>query len=130
MGRARVRVRAFRSSRRAADYLEYEMPENVFACTIKHDYVLFEPPPGKQPHQPNTLIAYPDTPRERRVSTKRVPVEPGDGFRVLSAGGGGRGDPGTREPERVREDVLDGFVSEQAAREVYGVDPATWQRLP
>jgi hypothetical protein len=35
MGRARVRVRAFRGSRRAADYLEHEMPENVFACMVK-----------------------------------------------------------------------------------------------
>ena len=35
MGRARVRVRAFRGSRRAADYLEHEMPENVFVCMLK-----------------------------------------------------------------------------------------------
>ncbi len=83
---------------------------------------------GHEP-EPNTLIAYPDTPRERRVSTKRVPVEPGDRFRVLSAGGGGRGDPRLREPERVREDVLDGFVSAGAALAVYGVDPETWERV-
>jgi N-methylhydantoinase B len=82
---------------------------------------------GHEP-EPNTLIAYPDTPRERRVSTKRVPVEPGDTFRILSAGGGGRGEPREREPERVREDVLDGFVSPQAARDVYGVDTDTWTR--
>src|SRR5205823_984712 len=78
--------------------------------------------------RPNTLIAYPDTPRERRVSTRRVPVEPGDRFRIVTAGGGCRGNPREREPVRVREDVLDGFVSPAAARDVYGVDPQTWTR--
>jgi N-methylhydantoinase B len=78
---------------------------------------------------PNTLIAYPDTPRERRVSTERIPVEPGDRFRVMGAGGGGRGDPRLREPERVREDVIDGFVSPEAARAIYGVEPETGRRL-
>jgi N-methylhydantoinase B len=74
------------------------------------------------------MIAYPETPRERRVTTRRVPVEPGDRFRVLSAGGGGRGNARERDPERVREDVLDGFVSPEAARDVYGVDLKTWTR--
>jgi N-methylhydantoinase B len=76
------------------------------------------------------MIAYPETPRERRVTTRRVTVEPGDRFRVLSAGGGGRGDARERDPDRVREDVLDGFVSPEAARDVYGVDLKTWTRSP
>ena len=53
-------------------------------------------------------------PRHRagaRVGTKRLPVRPGDGFRVLTAGGGGYGDPRERDPEAVREDVRDGYVS-------------------
>ena len=49
-------------------------------------------------------------------------------------GGGGYGDPLLREPERVGRDVAEGWVSVQAAREIYGVvtdaagtvdDPAT-----
>jgi N-methylhydantoinase B len=56
------------------------------------------------------------------VSTKRVPVQPGDRFRVVTAGGGGHGDVRDRDPDAVREDVLDGFVSPEAARDVYGVD--------
>jgi hypothetical protein len=31
----RVRIRAFRGSRRAADYLEHEMPESAFASMLK-----------------------------------------------------------------------------------------------
>ena len=34
---------------------------------------------------------------------------------------GGYGDPLERDPRLVLEDVIDGLVSEQAAREVYGV---------
>jgi N-methylhydantoinase B len=82
---------------------------------------------GREP-EPNTLIAFPGTSRERRVSTRRVPVNAGDRFRVISAGGGGRGNPLEREPERVRDDVLDGFVTPEAALEVYGVDAGTWKR--
>lgn len=37
------------------------------------------------------------------------------------ASGGGYGDPLERDPELVLKDIIDGLVSEQAAREVYGV---------
>jgi len=40
---------------------------------------------------------------------------------ILSAGGGGLGDPMRRTPEVVRSDVLDGLVSLVCARELYGV---------
>ncbi|MGH9044773.1 MAG: hydantoinase B/oxoprolinase family protein [Acidimicrobiales bacterium] len=36
-------------------------------------------------------------------------------------GGGGFGDPTTRDPAEVRRDVEDGLVSDEAARSVYGV---------
>jgi N-methylhydantoinase B len=40
---------------------------------------------------------------------------------IESAGGGGWGDPIERDPEAVRRDVLDEFVSEEAARTLYHV---------
>jgi N-methylhydantoinase B len=76
---------------------------------------------GLEP-EPNTMIVFPDTERERRVSTKRTPVQPDDGARILTAGGGGHGEPSERDPDRVREDVREGYVSPEAARDVYGVD--------
>ena len=36
-------------------------------------------------------------------------------------GGGGYFDPAERDPELVREDVIDGLVSIDAAREIYRV---------
>ncbi|MGE5203818.1 MAG: hydantoinase B/oxoprolinase family protein, partial [Acidobacteriota bacterium] len=40
---------------------------------------------------------------------------------IRGAGGGGFGSPTERDPERVRRDVLDGLVSRERARSVYGV---------
>jgi N-methylhydantoinase B len=40
---------------------------------------------------------------------------------ISSAGGGGFGDPHSRNAERVREDVRDGLVSREAAGDAYGV---------
>jgi N-methylhydantoinase B len=37
------------------------------------------------------------------------------------AGGGGWGDPRERAPELVRQDVVRGYVSRDAARDDYGV---------
>jgi len=46
---------------------------------------------------------------------------PGESFEFLSTGGGGWGSPLDRDPARVRDDVLDGYVSPEAARRDYGV---------
>ena len=51
----------------------------------------------------------------------RVPVAAGSTIRIRTTGGGGWGDPLVREPEMVRYDVQCGLVSEQAARDDYGV---------
>ena len=45
----------------------------------------------------------------------------GDSATIRGGGGGGYGDPTEREPEKVHEDVYQGYVSLGAAREVYGV---------
>ena len=45
----------------------------------------------------------------------------GDVLYMRVASGGGYGDPLAREPGRVRADVMDGAVSEEAARSIYGV---------
>jgi N-methylhydantoinase B len=50
-----------------------------------------------------------------------VTVGPDDFFVRPSAGGGGYGDPLEREPERVRDDVADGYVTLARARKDYGV---------
>ena len=48
-------------------------------------------------------------------------LQPGERIVSVSAGGGGYGDPFTRDPAAVLHDVLEGWVSRERAREVYGV---------
>ncbi|KJR98488.1 MAG: hypothetical protein VR68_10440 [Peptococcaceae bacterium BRH_c4a] len=48
-------------------------------------------------------------------------LEKGSTITLESAGGGGFGSPLERDPERVRLDVLEGFVSRDQAAEIYGV---------
>ena len=45
----------------------------------------------------------------------------GEAFRIETTGGGGLGDPYARSAEQVLEDVLDDYVSIDAARDLYGV---------
>jgi N-methylhydantoinase B len=63
--------------------------------------------------------------RHGRVA--RVPLEDGDLACSVTGTGGGFGAPYEREPRRVREDVLDGYLTVEQARADYGVvlDSAT-----
>jgi N-methylhydantoinase B/oxoprolinase/acetone carboxylase alpha subunit len=56
------------------------------------------------------------------IPSKRVfTLDRGDALVMLTGGGGGYGDPLERAPRQVVEDVLDGKVSVEAARDCYGV---------
>lgn len=48
-------------------------------------------------------------------------VRPGEWIVGRTNGGGGYGDPLDRDPDRVLADVVEGWVSLEAARTVYGV---------
>lgn len=50
-----------------------------------------------------------------------------DRVTIQPAGSGGYGDPHERPPERVLADVLDGYISSEAARSLYGVAIANGQ---
>ena len=54
-------------------------------------------------------------------------LKPGDVVTMEASGGGGYGNPLERSPERVRQDVIEGYVSVEKAREDYGVviDPVS-----
>jgi N-methylhydantoinase B/oxoprolinase/acetone carboxylase alpha subunit len=51
-----------------------------------------------------------------------ITLECGDKVLIRTAGGGGYGDPRMRPHNRVKEDVAEGFVSEEAASEFYGFE--------
>lgn len=49
------------------------------------------------------------------------PLQYGDVLEMMSVGGGGYGDPLDRDIALVKQDVLNGYVSKERAKEVYGV---------
>ena len=49
------------------------------------------------------------------------PMQTGDRLILQSAGGGGYGDPLSRETDRVMADLRSGFISDTLARKIYGV---------
>ena len=69
------------------------------------------------------VVLNPGTPDEReiRAFSDDNHWKRGDLVRIHTAGGGGWGDPLERDISMVLDDVLDGFVSLDAARESYGV---------
>jgi N-methylhydantoinase B len=54
-------------------------------------------------------------------SWQNLSLSDGETYRQESGGGGGVGDPLERDPERVSEDVRNGYVSRETATETYGV---------
>jgi N-methylhydantoinase B len=50
-----------------------------------------------------------------------VTLEPGERIVSYSAGGGGYGPPGQRDPLRVKHDLDEGWITPRRAEEVYGV---------
>ncbi|MFQ5909155.1 MAG: hydantoinase B/oxoprolinase family protein [Thermoplasmata archaeon] len=67
------------------------------------------------------VVRYPDGHEEHVTKVSAFPVPAGGSITLLSAGGGGYGDPYEREIEKVHEDVVMGFVSPSVAKEYYGV---------
>jgi N-methylhydantoinase B len=55
--------------------------------------------------------------------TGAVVLEPGETIVSMSSGGGGYGPPRERDPERVRRDLAEGWITAERAHEVYGVEP-------
>lgn len=77
---------------------------------------------GGHPGAPGSFHINPGTPAARDLrNSDLVELAPGDVLRLVSPGGGGRGEPGSRCPSRVGADVRAGRVSPEAAGRDYGV---------
>jgi N-methylhydantoinase B len=55
------------------------------------------------------------------LKVNALPLQTGDVTELRTGGGGGFGDPLERDPERVRRDVVDGYVTREGAERDYGV---------
>jgi N-methylhydantoinase B len=74
-----------------------------------------------------TFMKLPSDPAFKPVNIVRRMVPAGTAAVIRTAGGGGWGNPLDRDPEFVRRDVLEGYVSLESAVRDYGVviDPRT-----
>ena len=74
-------------------------------------------------------VLNPGRPDERRLESKGTYVlNSGDVVSFRSAGSGGFGAPDERRREAVLDDVREGYVTPEAAREIYGLEEAAGSR--
>jgi N-methylhydantoinase B len=78
---------------------------------------------GAKPARASSAVLNPGSSDERALTSKIAGLrfKRDDLLSVEFAGGGGLGDPLDRDPARVRDDVVRGYVSPEAARTDYGV---------
>jgi N-methylhydantoinase B len=96
---------------------------NTSRLTNLHDRHVFGPwgLEGGSPGKLGRIVLNPGDSEEELHSKSIVDFERGSVVSFQTCGGGGRGDPFERDPWRVLVDVLEGWVSPEAAREQYGV---------
>jgi N-methylhydantoinase B len=92
---------------------------------LRQDNVLFPPAGVNGGHagRPGRAMVNPGRPDQRDLASMSDGnvLHRGDILRLYTSGGGGWGHPFDRPLERVRRDVVGGFVSTKSAREDYGV---------
>ena len=77
---------------------------------------------GGKPGERARVVVNLGIPGERELGKLDIfHPQPGDIVTIMTPGGGGYGDPLQRSAEMVRDDVLFGYVSQEAARDDYGV---------
>ena len=75
---------------------------------------------GGQSGRANSVsLHHPDATVEEFTKVTALELLPGARFNMCTGGGGGFGPPSERDPAAVREDVREGYITEEAARHDY-----------
>ncbi|MCL5104647.1 MAG: hydantoinase B/oxoprolinase family protein [Armatimonadetes bacterium] len=94
----------------------------VSVSTDRHEITPWGAFGGKNAAPSHCLLADADGKESESLCTKfTTQLKQGENVTIITPGGGGWGSPFEREPEKVRWDVLEGLVSIERARDVYGV---------
>jgi N-methylhydantoinase B len=105
--------------------LDYRVRSNgcFFTCAYTRNRQLPWPLEGGREGSPNYAeVIRADGTVERHAVVTALEVNEGDVIRLHTANGGGFGDPRRRPRELVRDDLRNGFVSEEVAHSVYGLE--------
>ncbi|KUO75166.1 MAG: hypothetical protein APF81_16195 [Desulfosporosinus sp. BRH_c37] len=79
---------------------------------------------GGLPGSKGAFYLNPDTPEETRLKSKALSkLKLNDVVSARLPGGGGYGNPKERDPEMIKQDVINGKVSLTNAKEIYGWQP-------
>jgi N-methylhydantoinase B len=104
---------------------EIELLADEAVVALRQDNLLFPPAGVNGGHagRPGRCIVNPGGADERPLApmSDGNVLRKGDRMRLYTSGGGGWGDPLARPVDRVRADVLGGFVSVESAADDYGV---------
>ena len=77
---------------------------------------------GHQGGTPKVEVERPGREVITRLKASHIVCPEETQIRVTTGGGGGYGDPRERERELVEDDIADGYISERAAKELYGYE--------
>ncbi len=78
---------------------------------------------GGNDGSPNYIEFIPKSGERRRFAfTSGLPTSKDDIIRVVTGSGGGLGNPVERDPDQVREDIRNGFLTSERAKAVFRVD--------
>lgn len=105
--------------------LEYRVRSNGCFFTCAYTRNKHKPWPlhgGREGSANYAQVIRTDGTVEEYAVVTALPVNEGDVIRIRTANGAGYGDPRRRARELVLEDLRNGFVTEEVARAVYGLD--------
>jgi N-methylhydantoinase B len=104
---------------------DYQIIGHSAGLTVTTDRVKYTPPWGLfggKPGKPNITVVYRDDGSQeewRKISN--LPLGEDEVVSFMTGGGGGYGPPLERDPEKVLDDVLDGYISLSSAKDEYSV---------
>jgi N-methylhydantoinase B len=105
--------------------IEYRIRSDDAWFTAAYTRSKFPPWPlkGGRPGSPNYVeILRKDGSRERYSVAPGLTLQAGEVIRIMTGTGAGWGDPMERDPELVRDDLKNGYITEEQANKYYGLD--------
>ena len=104
--------------------IEYRIRSQDAWFTAAYTRSKFPPWPleGGRPGSPNYVeILRNDGSRERYSVVSGLTLQAGEVIRIMTGTGAGWGDPSERDPKLVREDLKNGYITEEQALKYYGL---------
>jgi N-methylhydantoinase B len=107
-----------------------ELPSHASVCCERTKSAPFGLGDGLPGSPARVTLEQADGSERDLISKGPFTAPPGSAVRLRAPGSGGYGSPAERDPERLHDDVVNGYVSTDAARRDYGASDATALACP